>query len=664
MLAPRVVYKDGILRVPTIRGIPSIHESVPTSAPAGKLKEIGPNHAVPLVDAAAVVDWCETYGVEQPGGLAQFAERLWRRELASAAQSTALDGPHRPVTGLVTTLLPAQRVVVDASATCHVNGLGGATGRRALIDADEPGLGKTVCSLAALRVTGAEAARAVIICPSSLTANWRAEMETHFAAGTFRPWFAEGRTPGTVPDDVDTVIVGWAVVDSWSATLTQWRPDALVADEGHYAKAGRQRIRTVTKMVTGEDGTAERDEFGNIRLADSDEVTSGSARATGVLSIADSIKDGLVMVLTGTPIVNRVAELWALLEVAGIGHLFGGKTPYQFRYCGPEEKYIGGGKGPRRDGYVTTFMGASNLLELNTRLSTSGHFIRRTKEMLVNADLMRPKYVDGVYAFDYEQRPKPWLIQPTLDEMSDYRAVVAEYESYFAERAIEFARTLRTGVASDAVHKKVAQVGASELKRIGRLRIEAATAKVPYIVEKVQELVDSGEKVVIAAHHRDVVDQYAAAFSGLKIQGGMTVAQVETTKKLFNETPVTEHPVLVLSVEAGKTGHTLCKQALAGVGPACAYMVFAEQVWTPGDESQAQDRIWRIGQDREVWIANAICAGTYDEDIYRARMAKRSAINAAVDAIPSEVAADDDERRGAGRIAVSLAVAGRAHHHG
>ena len=171
--------------------------------------------------------------------------------------------------------------------------------------------------------------------------------------------------------------------------------------------------------------------------------------------------------------------------------------------------------------------------------------------------------------------------------------------------------------------------------------------KVPYILGVVDAAIDRGEKVVIAAHHKDVVSAYSDHYTGLRIRGEMGVKAIEEAKRLFNETPVDEHPVLVLSIEAGKTGHTLCKQTLHGVGKACALMMLAEQMWTPGDEAQVQDRIWRIGQDREVTITNALLAGTIDEQIYEQRAKKKRTIDAAIDAIPT----DHGEKDGVAYIA-------------
>lgn len=343
----------------------------------------------------------------------------------------------------------------------------------------------------------------------------------------------------------------------------------------------------------------------------------------------------MVLALTGTPIVNRPLELLPLLDALGVLHLFGGATAFKNRWCGPKKISIGAGR------TTTQYTGASNLLELNNRLVLSGHYIRRTKEHLVDKGVMQRKIVDGAYAYDRTATPMPWRIHMKPAEAAEYREAEGETKTFLQDRAKEIAHELGASWTSDRVRRKMAGESNKHLAKITELRQVAGLLKVPYILGVVDAAIDRGEKVVIAAHHKDVVSAYSDHYTGLRIRGEMGVKAIEEAKRLFNETPVDEHPVLVLSIEAGKTGHTLCKQTLHGVGKACALMMLAEQMWTPGDEAQVQDRIWRIGQDREVTITNALLAGTIDEQIYDQRAKKKRTIDAAIDAIPTDLGEKD-----------------------
>jgi hypothetical protein len=133
----------------------------------------------------------------------------------------------------------------------------------------------------------------------------------------------------------------------------------------------------------------------------------------------------------------------------------------------------------------------------------------------------------------------------------------------------------------------------------------------------------------------------------------MSPKKIEEQKLLFNSRPIEEYPAIILSAEACKAGHTLCLQEQLGAGPACRHMIFAEQIWVPGDEEQIQDRIWRFGQPREVFIENALLEGTFDMDIYYIRENKRQNINVAIDAA-EETSTGDPEKSGAGHLALKL----------
>lgn len=608
---------------------------------------------LPFTDAEALTEWVAAQGGQVSPEVVRFGESLWSRQLTATARSTATKAHSRPpITGLTGIPLPVQDVVLAAAAEAWVQHPKheDPTGKthRALLVADEPGLGKTLSGLGSVRITGLEAKKTLVVCPTSLTRNWASEMGAFFATDVFTPWIAQTKSPHLVPEGVDTVIIGWEIVADWADELLAWGPDAILADEGHYAKSGKQQHKT-ENLPKVEDGQIVRNPDGTAVMEKVTSVVSGSARATAVLKLGRAVAKchGLVMALTGTPIVNRPLELQPLLEFVGLQALFGGGMGYKKRYCGPKKQSIGGRT-------ITSYTGASNLLELNGRLAASGHYVRRTKQTLIDAGALKAKYVDRVFTYDRVTPPRPWTIRCTPEEWAVYEQSVQEQRAFFLGRATEIAQDMNTSIDAAKVREKVASEGAKHLTEIGKMRKAAAEVKVPYIIRQVEQLVDRGEKVVVAAHHKDVVKAYAAAFTGLRIQGEMGVPAVEETKRLFNETPASEHPVLVLSVEAGKTGHTLCKQMLHGAGPSCAYMIFAEQVWTPGDEAQAQDRIWRIGQEREVFISNALLAGSIDVKIFKQRLDKRVVVNTALDAVDPETLGKDTAKAAAGEIAQEL----------
>jgi len=617
------------------RHLPNLTETVPIALHRDDKKSRN-YWTAPLSESARIVDWADRLGLSVAESVREDARTRWLKELEAFNLSSAKSVDEIPViTGLTSTLQPIQ---VPPIVVLHK--------WRTLLCADVPGLGKSLETLAAARVQGAEAKRIVLVCPSGLTANWLAEMSTHFEFGTFTPWVAESRTPSPIPDDVDVVVIGWPILDAWVSTLLEWRPDFLGIDEGHYAKSG--------KIQTKKERQPTKNAEGKVEFVDAEVKVGGSARGSAILDLSKAVlaTKGLITIITGTPMVNRPLELLPLLEILGIvTEVFGGSVSYKNHFCDPKEVAVSGGRGYR--GTKIEYKGATNLRELNTRLRTSGHYIRRTKESWVEAGSLKKKFVDGAYFYDTDAKRRPKILHLSNEAMAEYNEARDRQARFFTDYAQEVTRANpRMKYGSSAMFKKVAAKGASELNRISELRLLAAKAKIPSVLQRAKGLIAAGEKVVIAAHHKEVVDAYADALGGLKIQGGMSPKRIEEQKFLFNTRPIEEFPAIILSAEACKAGHTLCLQEKMGAGPACRYMIFAEQIWVPGDEEQIQDRIWRFGQPREVFIENALLANTFDMDIYHVRENKRRNIQVAIDA--AESAANDPEKFGAGQLAVKL----------
>lgn len=144
----------------------------------------------------------------------------------------------------------------------------------------------------------------------------------------------------------------------------------------------------------------------------------------------------------------------------------------------------------------------------------------------------------------------------------------------------------------------------------------------PAVTEFVDSHLEQGKKVVIAAHHREIVDELASKYGNLKIQGGMKVEDVEAQKSRFQELPVEDAPTIVLSIQAAKTGHTLT---------ASQDVLFVELPWTPADVDQTYSRCHRLGQKGSVTATYLLCAGTIDEEIHGIIERKRGVVDRAVE---------------------------------
>jgi len=365
------------------------------------------------------------------------------------------------------------------------------------------------------------------------------------------------------PGPADITIVGWSNISTWVEELSG--ASSYIFDESHYAKTpNAQRTKAAIKISKG--------------------------------------APGLVLCLTGTPITNRPAEFAPQLDILGRLGDFGGQWKFYKRYCGAFRDRFG----------VWHTDGASHLDELHEKLRGSC-YVRRTKDQVL--DDLPPMLHNRI------------LVTPDPKVMRDYRRAEDDIARYMADRAAEIARELGQSPGSAAVIAKIKAEANEHLVRIAALRRLAALAKMSAVDEWVGTLLESGAKVVLAAHHRDVVNALAEKFGGLKIQGGMLVQEVEDHKSRFMNEP--EARVITLSIQAAKTGHTLT---------AAQDIAFVELPFTPADLDQTAARCHRIGQAGVVTAHYILAAGTIDEKIDRLIAMKRSVVDAATDGIVSDQA--------------------------
>ena len=367
------------------------------------------------------------------------------------------------------------------------------------------------------------------------------------------------------PSDYDVVIIGYSNINKWEKQLLNHR--SYIFDESHYCKTPQaQRTKSAVKIARS------------------------------------APKEGLVLCLTGTPVTNRPAEYASQLNILGKLDKFGGEWGFYRRYCGAFKDKWG----------QWHLDGHSNLKELNDLLRSTC-YIRRTKEQVLS-DL--PPVIHD-----------PVLVDGTVAGMKEYRKAEIDIIEYLMERAKEIAKELGLNPNSAAVVAKMRAESNQHLVRLSVLRRLSAKAKMPVIKEWVESRIAEGRKVVIAAHHRDVVDELALAFGDLRIQGGMDINEIEAQKHKFMTMSCEEAPVIVLSIQAAKTGHNL--QVAQDV-------LFVELPWTPADIDQTYSRCHRLGQQGSVTATYLLCDGTIDEEIYSLIERKRGVVSKAVDGSPDD----------------------------
>lgn len=433
--------------------------------------------------------------------------------------------------------------------------------------ADEMGLGKTLQAMATLEVSNEESPAFPAVVVCPPTLVLNWKAE-------YARWFPHRNVAivtdrKTFPTGYDIVVIGYSNINHWEKQLTGHK--SYIWDESHYCKnLQAQRTKAAVKIARS------------------------------------APKDGVVLCLTGTPVTNRPAEYASQLKILGKLDKFGGEWGFYRRYCGAFKDKWG----------QWHLDGHSNLEELNDKLRSTC-YIRRTKEQVLTdlpPALHDPVVVDGAAA-----------------GMKEYKKAEADIVEYLVQRAKEIALEMGLSPGSAAVIAKIKAESNQHLVRLSVLRRLSAKAKMPAVMEWVESRVSEGRKVVIAAHHRDVVEELAMKFGNLRIQGGMDVNEIEEQKRKFMTLSCEEAPVMVLSIQAAKTGHNL--QVAQDV-------LFVELPWTPADVDQTYSRCHRLGQKSSVTVTYLLTDGTIDEDIYSLIEKKRNVVNRAVDGGGAEDTAD------------------------
>lgn len=358
----------------------------------------------------------------------------------------------------------------------------------------------------------------------------------------------------------EVLVIGYSNIQSWQKQLLNH--NGYVFDESHYIKSPTaQRTKTAIKIAKS------------------------------------APQDGIVLCLTGTPITNRPAEYGPQLDALGKLDDFGGLWGFYRRYCAAFRDRFG----------QWNISGHSHMDELNEKLR-GNCYIRRTKDQVLT-DLPPVRH-------------NPVFVSGTEAAMREYKKAEDDIVEYLAEQARRIAEELGKNPKSAEVIARIKAEYNQALVEMSVLRRLAAKAKMPVAIELIQQHIEAGQKVVVAAHHRDIVDELAARFGDLKIQGGMEIEDVEAGKSRFQEEPVGTAPVMVLSIQAAKTGHTLT---------ASQDVVFMELPWTPADLDQTYSRCHRLGQQGSVTVTYLLCEGTIDEHMYDLIDKKRSVVEAATE---------------------------------
>jgi non-specific serine/threonine protein kinase len=415
----------------------------------------------------------------------------------------------------------------------HRAGLGG-------VLADDMGLGKTV-QLLALLAHDAGAGPSLLVCPMSLVGNWHREaarftphLRVHVHHGKER---ARGKRFTDAVAAADLVVTTYALAarDASDLRKISWR--RVVVDEAQAIK------------------------------------NAATKQATAIRSLPAATR----IAVTGTPVENRLADLWSILEFVNPG-LLGPAATFKKQYAEPIERH------------------GDDLAAERMRRFTGPFILRRVKtDKSIIADLPDKLEMDVVCNLTAEQAA---LYQAVVDDM---------LERIEATDGIE-----RRGLVL-ATMTKLKQVcnHPAHFLRDGS-QLAGRSGKLECLDDILDEVLAVGEKALLFTQYAEFGALLRGHLAGrfgrevLFLHGGVAKPDRDEMVARFQADDAASPPIFVLSLKAGGTGLTLT---------AANHVVHVDRWWNPAVEDQATDRAFRIGQRRRVQVRKFVCAGTVEEKI-------------------------------------------------
>jgi SWI/SNF-related matrix-associated actin-dependent regulator of chromatin subfamily A-like protein 1 len=377
--------------------------------------------------------------------------------------------------------------------------------KTAALLADQMGLGKTVQAIAAIR----DDEGAIVVCPASLLENWKREIDK------FRP---ELRIVTHYPHPGEVLITAYSRLPSITEgdfpklMVIPKHPFTLILDEGHYVKSAKAER---TKKVRA--------------------LSAASART---------------WILTGTPLLNKPPELWALLQACKWSgkKVFGSWDEFVDLFQG-KKKHFGG------------YTWGDPLPAAGERLSK--FMLRRTREEVL------PELPTKTFQEHCVKLSKSNLLG------QDFRFIDAWSDKKVEDESIE-------GGALSSV------------------RVELAEAKLSALLELVESFREAEEPVVVFSAHRSIPMHLGARPGWARITGDVPPKDREKAVRAFQDGHLEG---IAGTIGAMGVGLTLTR---------AAHVLFVDRSFVPAENMQAEDRLVRIGQTRGVVVHSLVADHAVD----------------------------------------------------
>jgi len=489
-------------------------------------------------------------GASVPKYRALYVDRLLEAHEALAASrdkqykalirsfQTIRDSDFELPAGLSDVLRPYQLYGFRWLSTLAQSGFGG-------ILADEMGLGKTLQLLAFVQSQrdAGETRPSLVVCPASLVYNWREECRR------FTP---------DIP------------VQTLDGTLSQRKKLFRAMGEAQRATLYITSYDLLKRDITLYDGL----EFATVALDEAQYIKNQRAAVSRAVRV---LKAEHRFALTGTPIENRLSELWSIFDFLMPGFLYSA-AEFSTRFEGPVMK--------QKDPAATA------------RLSRMTEpFILRRKKADVLRDLPEKLEETRSFAMEPDQRK---LYDAQVVRM---RQMLAGAEDFAAEKLRILAEITRLRQLCCDPSLLFEDYAGSSAKRTA-------------CVELIQNAIDAGHRMLVFSQFTSMLELLAADLrrEGIEFYTITGATSKQERFRLVNDFNAGEVPVFLISLKAGGTGLNLTGADV---------VIHYDPWWNLAVQNQATDRAHRIGQTRQVTVIRLIAAETIEEKIVELQEAKR-----------------------------------------
>ena len=431
--------------------------------------------------------------------------------------------------------------------------------------ADDMGLGKTIQAIALLLRAREQSETALppalLVCPTSVVGNWKREI------ARFAPELRVLVHHGGERDR------GMALIEAAE------EHDVVITTYGLV----RRDVETLTEMT-----------WSDVILDEAQNIKNPDAKQTRAVR---SLHSHNRCALTGTPVENRLSDLWSMMQFLNPG-LLGTRQSFRKRYALPIERY--------QDAEATAKL----------RKLVEPFVLRRLKtDPAVIQDLPEKLEMKVYCSLTQEQVT---LYQAVVEEQ--FQAIemaAAEGQSAISRRGAILRMLLRL--------KQVCNHPAQYLGDGSALR--GRSGKLERLVEMLEEALGVGDRALIFTQFREMghpLQSHLQALFGVEVlylHGGTPSKRRDEMVARFQAQQ--GPPIFILSLKAGGTGLNLT---------AANHVFHFDRWWNPAVEDQATDRAYRIGQTRDVQVHKFICAGTLEEKIDALIESKKSLAQSVVGA--------------------------------